>query len=270
MRWVGEESSGQSAIMSTLGPRFVAADTTCARRPPANVTSAVGSLLASAAMLSLDEAASGLWTPKSCSAWSFSNRSRNNPKSFLEPSWASALAANMTAAAAIGANIFCMATLLTGRRIWRRRTRWLEQSGGSFQQHLCDERRTGRQRWPACPSLLAFRRPRSGGEHPTVHRQLVPGDEGGVLAGQEERGARDLVRGPESTQRDALGRALQEGVARLGRQAQLPEDGRRDRPGPHRVHAHAPRRQLDRSDPGEAGQCGLAGRIDGRGGKAAF
>ncbi len=118
MRWVGEELSGQSAIMSTLGPRFVAADTTCARRPPANVTSAVGSLLASAAlMLSVDEAASGAWTPKSCSARSFSNRSRNKPKSFLESSWASALAANMSAAAASGANIFCMATLLIDESI---------------------------------------------------------------------------------------------------------------------------------------------------------
>src|SRR5713101_4431970 len=38
---------------------------------------------------------------------------------------------------------------------------WLEQSGASFQQHLCDEGRTDRQRWRACLSLLGFRRTRS-------------------------------------------------------------------------------------------------------------
>ena len=44
----------------------------------------------------------------------------------------------------------------------------------------------------------------------------MSGDEGGVVAGEEERGASDLVGGPESAQRNALGGVPGEFLALLG------------------------------------------------------
>ena len=58
---------GQGAIMSMLGPKFVAALTTLTWRPSATVTSEVGSFSAVAlATLLVEDAATGAPTPKSC------------------------------------------------------------------------------------------------------------------------------------------------------------------------------------------------------------
>src|SRR5207248_5898311 len=100
-----------------------------------------------------------------------------------------------------------------------------------------------------------------GGEHAAIHGQLVPGDESGIVARQEERGARHFLRGSEPPERKLLD-TLGEGLDRFGRQARLPEDGRGDGAGPDRVDAYSPACELDGGAPRESSQGGLARRVD--------
>jgi hypothetical protein len=82
IRWVGFQSFGHSAIMSTLAPALGAAVTTRACRPLASVTSAVGSASAADfAMLAVEDSGTDATTPNRCGACARSCSSRNFPKS---------------------------------------------------------------------------------------------------------------------------------------------------------------------------------------------